>query len=168
MERIWIGGEQFVAANVQPCQDDNGLPFVDDPTTMEPTSLEVRSASPETRVSNANGPFDVLHVYKPLGLEELFCGNILGRKADGGTLPDPERGRLGRRLRSDGLAVQPSSPAVPASVIPPRNRRRLNRRACWVLTGTSLPRSGQCDTENASQWTLLPSQEQAQHLTIDK
>jgi hypothetical protein len=31
--------------------------------------------------------------------------------------------------------------------------------------GPSLPVAGQCDTENASQWTMLPSHEQVQHLT---
>jgi len=31
---------------------------------------------------------------------------------------------------------------------------------------TSLPDAGQADTENAGPWTLLPSHEQAQHLTI--
>ena len=30
---------------------------------------------------------------------------------------------------------------------------------------TSLPDIGQCDTENAGQWTLLPSYEWARHLT---
>jgi hypothetical protein len=30
---------------------------------------------------------------------------------------------------------------------------------------SSLPDAGQCDTENTGQWTLLPSHEQAQHLT---
>src|SRR5215510_11592433 len=38
-----------------------------------------------------------------------------------------------------GLGRRPRSPAVPASVSPPRNLRRLNRRACWILMGTSLP-----------------------------
>ena len=47
------------------------------------------------------GPLDVLHVPKPLGLEEVFRGDILGRKTDGGTLPDPKRARLGRRLGRD-------------------------------------------------------------------
>ena len=47
------------------------------------------------------GPLDELNVLKPLGLEELFRGDILGRKADDGTLPDPKRARLGRRLRGD-------------------------------------------------------------------
>ena len=64
-----------------------------------------------------------------------------------------------------GLGRRPRSPAVPASVNPSRNLRRLNRLAYWVLMGTSLPDTGQCDTENAGQWTLLPSHEQAQHLT---
>src|SRR5882724_5900615 len=32
---------------------------------------------------------------------------------------------------------------------------------------TSLPDASQSDTENASQWTLLPSHEQAQHLTYN-
>src|SRR6266851_5981125 len=64
------------------------------------------------------------------------------------------------------LACRPRSPAVPASVNPPRNLRRLNRLACWVHMGTSLPDSSQCDTENAGKWTLLPSHEQAQHLTL--
>src|SRR5437899_1978865 len=65
-----------------------------------------------------------------------------------------------------GLGCKPRSPAVPASVNPPRNFRLLNRRACWGLIGTSLPNGSQYDTENASQWTLLPSREQAQHLTL--
>src|SRR4029450_9549989 len=64
-----------------------------------------------------------------------------------------------------GLGCQPRSPTVPASVTPPRNLRRLNGRAYWVRMETSLPDARQCDTENASQWTLLPSHEQAQHLT---
>jgi hypothetical protein len=38
------------------------------------------------------------------------------------------------------LAGKPRSPAVPASVIPLRNLRRLNVRACWVLMSTSLLR----------------------------
>ena len=35
-----------------------------------------------------------------------------------------------------GLGYTPRSPAVPASVTPPRNLRRLNCLACWVLIGT--------------------------------
>src|SRR5712692_5385274 len=63
------------------------------------------------------------------------------------------------------LACRPRSPAVPASVNPSRNLRRLNRLACWVRMGTSLPDASQCDTWNAGQWTLLPSHKWAQHLT---
>src|SRR6266511_1078405 len=47
-----------------------------------------------------------------------------------------------------GLGYQPRSPAVPASVTPPRNLRRLNGRAGWVLIGPSLPDTGQCDREH--------------------
>src|SRR5712692_3098904 len=65
-----------------------------------------------------------------------------------------------------GLGCTPRSPAVPASVNSPRNLRRLNCRACRVLMGTSLPDAGQRDTWNAGQWTLFPSHEQVQHLTL--
>jgi hypothetical protein len=54
-----------------------------------------------------------------------------------------------------GLARRPRSPAVPASVTPPRNLRRLNGRACWILMRTFLSDAGQYDTENADQWTFL-------------
>src|SRR5712691_11249397 len=64
------------------------------------------------------------------------------------------------------LGYTPRSPAVPASVTPPRNLRRLNGLACWVFMGTFLPDAGQCDTENTGQWMLLPSHKQAQHLTL--
>src|SRR6266540_668981 len=64
-----------------------------------------------------------------------------------------------------GLEWRPRSAAVPASVNPLRNFRRLICLACWIRMGTSLLEAGQYDTENASQWTLLPSPEQAQHLT---
>ena len=64
-----------------------------------------------------------------------------------------------------GLGCRPRSPAVPASVSPLRNLRRLNCLACWGLIGISIPDTGQCDPKNAGQWTLLPSPEQAQHLT---
>jgi len=47
------------------------------------------------------------------------------------------------------LGCKPRSPAVPASVNPSRNSRRLNRLACWILMGTSLPDPGQRDTKNA-------------------
>jgi hypothetical protein len=47
------------------------------------------------------------------------------------------------------LAGKLRSPAVPASVNPPRNRRRLKCRAYWVLMSISLLASGQCDTWNA-------------------
>jgi hypothetical protein len=59
-----------------------------------------------------------------------------------------------------------SSPAVPASVTPFRNRRRLNGLAWWILMGTFLPEARQYDTENAIQRTRLPSHEQEQHLTL--
>jgi hypothetical protein len=61
---------------------------------------------------------------------------------------------------------RPKTPTVPASVNPRRNFRRLNRLAYWVRMETSLPKTGQCKTANAGQWTLLPSYEQAQHLTL--
>src|SRR2546427_7732158 len=67
-----------------------------------------------------------------------------------------------------GLGCKPRRPAVPASVNPPRNLRRLNGRACWIVMGTSLPEIGQCDTENAGQWTPLLSYEQVQHLTLSR
>jgi hypothetical protein len=67
-----------------------------------------------------------------------------------------------------GLGYKPRSPAVPASVNPLRNLRRLNCRAYWVLIGTSIPDTGQCDTSNAGQWTLLPLHEQVQHLTLSR
>ena len=51
-------------------------------------------------------------------------------------------------------------PAVPSSVIPPRNLRRLNGLACWILISTSLPEASQYDSANPGQWTLLPSDEQ--------
>jgi hypothetical protein len=50
-----------------------------------------------------------------------------------------------------GLGDRPRRPAVPASVSPPRNLRRLNGRACCVLMGIPLPEAGQYDTENAGQ-----------------
>jgi hypothetical protein len=95
-----VGGERFVAANMQPRQDDNGLSLVD------ADHHGVHLAGGEVGLTGDDGierqwPFDVLHVYEPLGLEELFCGKILGCKADGGTLPDSERTRLGRRLCCD-------------------------------------------------------------------
>src|SRR6266853_5970886 len=65
-----------------------------------------------------------------------------------------------------GLGCKPRNPAVPTSVNPPRNLRRLNCLACWVLMGISLPAADQCDTENAVQWNHLPSHTQAQHLDI--
>src|SRR5919108_2468878 len=65
-----------------------------------------------------------------------------------------------------GLGYTPRTPAVPARVNPPRNLRRLNCLACSVFMGTSLSDSGQCDSENAGQWTFLPSHAQAQHLTL--
>src|SRR6266699_2656126 len=65
-----------------------------------------------------------------------------------------------------GLGLRPRSPAVPASVSPPKNARRLHRCVCWLRMDTSLPDAGQADTENAGPWTLLPSHEQAQHLTL--
>src|SRR6266508_2257206 len=64
-----------------------------------------------------------------------------------------------------GLGPRPRNPAAPARVSPPRNLRRLNGLACWVLMGTSFPFTGPGAPENAGQWTLLPSHEQAQHLT---
>src|SRR5262245_27286005 len=66
-----------------------------------------------------------------------------------------------------GLGCTPRSPAVPASVNPSRNCRRLNRLACWIRMGTSLPDAGQCDIENAGQWTLLLLHGRAQHLTLE-
>src|SRR5262245_29285445 len=65
-----------------------------------------------------------------------------------------------------GLRGTPRSPAIPASVTCPRNRRRLNGLACWIRMEPSLLDAGQCVTEHANQWTLLPSCEQAQHLDI--
>src|SRR6266705_3076278 len=65
-----------------------------------------------------------------------------------------------------GLGLRPRSPAVPASVSPPKNARRLHRCVCWLRMDTSLPDAGQSDTEHAGPWTLLPSHEQAQHLTL--
>src|SRR5262245_3671242 len=49
-----------------------------------------------------------------------------------------------------GLECQPSSPAVPAIVIPRRNLRRLTHRGYRVCIGTSLPNACQCCTENAA------------------
>ena len=43
------------------------------------------------------------------------------------------------------VGCQPRSPAVPASVIPRRNLRRLNGPAYRVCMRTSLPNDGQCD-----------------------
>src|SRR5439155_11761722 len=63
------------------------------------------------------------------------------------------------------LGCTPRQPAVPTRLNSPRNSRRLNRLALWVRMGTSFADTGQCDTKNAGQWTLLPSHEQAQHLT---
>ena len=40
-------------------------------------------------------------------------------------------------------ACSPSTPAVPIRVSPPKNSRRLTRRACWVCIGTSHLDSGQ-------------------------
>src|SRR5262245_34744976 len=65
-----------------------------------------------------------------------------------------------------GTGDTPRSPAVPASVTPPRNLRRLNGRACWICMGTYLLDAGRCNPGNTAQWTLLPSHEQAQHLTL--
>src|SRR5262245_34353761 len=65
------------------------------------------------------------------------------------------------------LACTPRSPAIPASVNPPRNLRRLNCRACWLCMGTSLPDADHDDTENAGQWTLLPAHECPPHLTCE-
>src|SRR5262249_10895894 len=65
-----------------------------------------------------------------------------------------------------GLGCQPRSPAVPASVNPPGNCRRLNRRACCLRRRTSFPDASRCAPETTSQWPLLPSHQQAQHLTL--
>lgn len=56
------------------------------------------------------------------------------------------------------LGCQPRSPAAPASVIPRRNLRRLNRLGYTVCMGTSFPDGGQCDTENADPWMLCCAQ----------
>jgi hypothetical protein len=63
------------------------------------------------------------------------------------------------------LGRRPSNPAVPASVSPPKNFRRLMPPVCCRLLDISLPEAGQRDTWNTSQGTLLPSHEQAKHLT---
>src|SRR5262249_32289191 len=50
-----------------------------------------------------------------------------------------------------GLGCTPRSPAVPVSVKPRRNLRRLHTLACRIGMGIFLPDAGQCDPENASQ-----------------
>ena len=64
---------------------------------------------------------------------------------------------------SGGQAEQPRRPRQGSAQL--RTRRRLN---CLGVLGThgNLPSgdSGQCNTENARQWALLPSRQQAQHL----
>ena len=64
------------------------------------------------------------------------------------------------------LACTPRSPAVPTSVNPPQEPPPAEPAS--VLgphENLPSPDAGQCDTETAGQWTLLPSHEQAQHLT---
>jgi hypothetical protein len=64
------------------------------------------------------------------------------------------------------LGCKPRSPAVPASDIPRRNLRRLSGPAYRVCMGISLPNAGQCDTEIADPWTLLPSHDPLNMLRI--
>ena len=85
---------------------------------------------------------DVLHVGEPLGLQELFGHDTGGRYRCAGYWASLSRVVSGGGSAATGLGCTPRSPAVPASVNPPRNLRRLNGRACWLCMGTSLPDAG--------------------------
>src|SRR3989442_783018 len=110
--------------------------------------------------------------------KSMYCTSVnpsLGRNSPAtksgapqmpGSRPSLSRVVSGGGSAATGLGCTPRSPAIPASVTPPRNRRRLNRRTCWLHMRTSLPDVGHDDTEDAGQWTLLPSHERAQHLTL--
>src|SRR5262245_34985129 len=132
---------------------------------MEPTSVEAKSASPETMVSNANGRLMYCTSTNPSAWKSCSAATYWGAKQIAGLCPSLSVLVSGGASAKACLGVRPCRPTVPASITPLRNFRRLNGRVCCILMGTSLLDASQCDPENADQWTLLPSYEQAQHLT---
>jgi hypothetical protein len=55
-----------------------------------------------------------------------------------GSHPTLSRVVSGGGSAAPGLGCTPRSPVIPASATPPRNCRRLNRRACWLCISTSF------------------------------
>ena len=141
-----LGPDHLEAADVAPREDDDGVPCIH-PDEERPDEVQddVDLAGSQGWREKVPGHLDVLDIGEPLALQEVF-GHVQGGDTDGGALRQPELRRLGRRLRSNRPGCRPRNPAVPARVSPPRNLRRLNGRACWILMGTSLPDVGQCDT----------------------
>ena len=136
------------------------------PTWMPDSSRQVASIHPhqgrrdevhrEVRRPGAHGlrrldprrRWYVLDVREAFGVQQVV-GDILGCDADAGDLDEPDTSRLRRWLGGNRLWAQSEEPAVPTSVNPPSNRRRLNGLVCWLRMETSLLDAGQCDMENA-------------------
>src|SRR2546428_754982 len=87
------------------------------------------------------------------------CASMLARKMcrpvprAGQTTVFPPRSRILWTRSCQGQPTQEPPPAERSRVLGPHEN-------------LPSPDAGQCDTENAGQWTLLPSHEQAQHLTL--
>src|SRR6266508_4622468 len=75
--------------------------------------------------------------------------------------------RLRWRLRSDQPRLQTEEPCGPREGHPTQEPAAAElSRVLDTHENLPSPVAGQCDTANAGQWTLLPSHEQAQHLTL--
>ena len=112
--------EQFEAAEVEPRQEDDGVP------RLQPEEGRRREESIEVCFTRGEGFLDafgpllleVVHLGEPFAAQQFF-GHVLGGLTDAGDLdqPDPRR-LLGGGSAATRLVYRPSSPAVPVSVIP--------------------------------------------------
>ena len=79
---------------------------------------------------------DVLHLREPLAWQELF-GHILGGYTEAGAVTSVSLVVSGGGSAATSLGFRPRSPAVPASVSPPKNFRRLKPSPCLLIMGIS-------------------------------
>jgi hypothetical protein len=123
-----IGREELVAADVHACEEEDRLLRVnpDDDASRERAG-EIGVVHGD-KLGEAQSWIDlhILHIGESLGLQQLFS-NELGHRTDARIVDEPDVRRLGRGSAAADLGCRLRSPAVPASVNPPRNLRRLNR-----------------------------------------
>ena len=98
--------EQFEAADVEPGQNDDGVPRV------QPEDERRREEPSEVGFTGGEGCLDafapcfleVVHLGEPFAAQQCF-GHILGGLTDARDLDQPDPRRFGRRLRSHPPSV---------------------------------------------------------------